>query len=135
VPFKIQASVDTNAVDRPRRVSIEIRNSYRQSIDLRTMPAVTYELDDNVNGEIDLEIGIRFPSPGEVITVYGLMLFSGAAELVIRQYSPTYVKVLARHGETQRTCTVKCITSGETRTGPGACIECSSKGRRLKICC
>jgi hypothetical protein len=61
----------------------------------------------------------------------------GARALEVRQLSDTFVQADVLHGSTtaEAQCTVTCLASGESRTGPHACIECKTDGGTVKICC
>jgi hypothetical protein len=82
-----------------------------------------------------LLIQIHFRSSGEIIQTAADI--QGAEGLDVRQQGRHFVLAQVRHGaqSSQEQCTVTCLTTGESRSGKGQCIECKLTKGAVKLCC
>lgn len=82
-----------------------------------------------------LVLEIHFRASGEI--VHTAAFIDGAHGLDIEQQGPDFVLAQIRHSahSSQEQCTVTCLTTGESRSGRGQCVECRLKRGVVKLCC
>jgi len=95
--------------------------------------AQTLEVADAV--PLELRVEAKFRRSGEAASVGATV--RQATGLHIQQVNHSLVLADIRHGvvETADQCTVRCIATGQSRTGRNVCIECGTPRGIIKICC
>ncbi|MCI0628232.1 MAG: hypothetical protein L0387_42370 [Acidobacteria bacterium] len=88
-----------------------------------------------------LEIGVFFQSLDDFVVVYAAVSGKYLRGILFNQETADHVTVQIDHENTYvpfqsiPQCTVTCSTTGESRSGMGACIDCPGPRGTVRICC
>jgi hypothetical protein len=101
-----------------------------------------YTIEDQANAVIDvptgpfkLEIATQFQGAAQPVSVDASIVGQYISSLEVNQKGPTEALFNFVHTGGEDQCTVTCVTTGESRSGIGACIDCKGPLGYVRLCC
>jgi len=90
---------------------------------------------DVPTGAFKLEIAIQFQGAAQPVSVAASVVGLYLTSLDVDQNGPTEALFNFVHTDGEDQYTVTCLTTGESRSGMGACIDCKGPLGYVRLCC